>query len=227
MTESKRALSEYVYQSKYSLFREDLGRKETWDESVERIRQMHLTHLERIAPQALQDEWFMTQFNEAIDYYKLKKFVGSQCNLQFGGEPVLKSSAKSYNCSYSHCDRLEVFRETEWLLLSGCGCGLSVEQAHVLRDMLLDLGTSIDVVLEIQVDEDEVVERMLKRAQEQHRTDDTEPVMRHRLEVYHQQTLPVATYYVDQDLLEVVDGTGSIDEVTARIFAILDSVASK
>ena len=101
----------------------------------------------------------------------------------------------------------------------------SVEQAHVLRDMLLDLGKSIDVVLEIQVDEDEVVERMLKRAQGQHRTDDTEPVMRHRLEVYHQQTEPVATYYVDQDMLEVVDGRGSIDDVTARIFAILDSVA--
>ena len=101
----------------------------------------------------------------------------------------------------------------------------TVEQAHVLRDMLLDLGKSIDVVLEIQVDEDEVVARMLKRAQEQHRTDDTEPVIRHRLEVYHQQTLPVATYYVDQDLLEVVDGSGTIDEVTARIFAILDSVA--
>ena len=100
----------------------------------------------------------------------------------------------------------------------------SLEQAHVLRDMLLDLGKAIDVVLEIQVDEDEVVERMLKRAQEQHRTDDTEPVMRHRLEVYHQQTLPVATYYVDQDLLEVVDGSGSIDDVTARIFAILDSL---
>ena len=61
--------------------------------------------------------------------------------------------------------------------------------------------------------------------QEQHCTDDTEPVMRHRLEVYHQQTEPVATYYVDQDLLEVVDGSGTIDEVTARIFAILDSVA--
>ena len=100
----------------------------------------------------------------------------------------------------------------------------SLEQAHVLRDILLDLGKAIDVVLEIQVDEDEVVERMLKRAQEQHRTDDTEPVMRHRLEVYHQQTLPVATYYVDQDLLEVVDGSGSIDDVTARIFAILDSL---
>ena len=119
MTESKRALSDYIYQSKYSLY------------------QMHLTHLGIHAPAALQDEWFMEQLHEAIDYYKQKKFVGSQRNLQFGGEPVLKSSAKSYNCSYSHCDRLEVFRETEWLLLSGCGCGLSVEQAHV--DKLPDL----------------------------------------------------------------------------------------
>ena len=137
MTESKRALSDYIYQSKYSLYREDLGRKELWEESVERIYQMHLTHLGIHAPAALQDEWFMEQLHEAIDYYKQKKFVGSQRNLQFGGEPVLKSSAKSYNCSYSHCDRLEVFRETEWLLLSGCGCGLSVEQAHV--DKLPDL----------------------------------------------------------------------------------------
>ena len=137
MTESKRALSDYIYQSKYSLYREDLGRKEVWEESVERIHQMHLTHLGIHAPAALQDEWFMEQLHEAIDYYKQKKFVGSQRTLQFGGEPVLKSSAKSYNCSYSHCDRLEVFRETEWLLLSGCGCGLSVEQAHV--DKLPDL----------------------------------------------------------------------------------------
>ena len=137
MTESKRALSDYIYQSKYSLYREDLGRKEVWEESVERIHQMHLTHLGIHAPAALQDEWFMEQLHEAIDYYKQKKFVGSQRNLQFGGEPVLKSSAKSYNCSYSHCDRLEVFRETEWLLLSGCGCGLSVEQTHV--DKLPDL----------------------------------------------------------------------------------------
>ena len=137
MTESKRALSDYIYQSKYSLYREDLGRKEVWEESVERIHQMHLTHLGIHAPAALQDEWFMEQLHEAMDYYKQKKFVGSQRTLQFGGAPVLKSSAKSYNCSYSHCDRLEVFRETEWLLLSGCGCGLSVEQAHV--DKLPDL----------------------------------------------------------------------------------------
>ena len=101
----------------------------------------------------------------------------------------------------------------------------TVEQAHVLADMCAEIGIKLDLVLEIQVDEDEVVTRMMKRAEEQHRTDDTEPVMRHRLEVYHQQTEPVAAYYADHDLLQVVDGSGSIDEVTERIFAVLDSVA--
>lgn len=103
----------------------------------------------------------------------------------------------------------------------------TLEQAHALRDMLADLGMKIDLVLEIEVDEDEVVTRMMKRAQEQHRTDDTEPVMRHRLEVYHNRTMPMATYYADQDLLEVVDGSGSVDDVTDRIFAILDTLAAQ
>ncbi|WP_175954668.1 adenylate kinase [Schaalia sp. Marseille-Q2122] len=100
----------------------------------------------------------------------------------------------------------------------------TLDQAHVLRDMLADLGITLNLVLEIEVDEDEVVTRMLKRAEEQHRTDDTEPVMRHRLEVYREQTMPMATYYADQDLLEVVDGSGSIDEVSERIFAVLDAL---
>lgn len=100
----------------------------------------------------------------------------------------------------------------------------TLDQAHVLRDMLADLGITLNLVLEIEVDEDEVVARMLKRAAEEHRTDDTEPVMRHRLEVYREQTMPMATYYADQDLLEVVDGSGTIDEVSERIFAVLDAL---
>ena len=98
-------------------------------------------------------------------------------------------------------------------------------QVGELDSMLKDSGLALDVVVEITADAEAVVARLLKRAGEQGRADDTEPVMRHRLEVYHQQTEPVATYYVDQDLLEVVDGRGTIDEVTERIFAILDSVA--
>lgn len=103
----------------------------------------------------------------------------------------------------------------------------NVDQARVLADFCEDLGTEIALVLEIQVDEDEVVARMLKRAEEQQRADDTEPVMRHRLEVYHQQTEPVAAFYADLDLLEVVDGSGSIDEVTERIFAVLDGLEAR
>lgn len=99
----------------------------------------------------------------------------------------------------------------------------NVEQARVLADFCEELGTHIGVVLEIQVDEDEVVARMLKRAEEQHRADDTEPVMRHRLEVYREQTEPVASFYADLDLLETVDGSGSIDEVSERIFTVLDA----
>ena len=126
MNQSKQALADYVFQSKYSLYLPHLKRKETWEESVERIKQMHITHLKAFNPKALEDEYFMNSFEKAIQFYKEKKLVGSQRNLQFGGDPVLKNSAKSYNCCYSHCDRLEAFKETAWLLLCGCGCGLSV-----------------------------------------------------------------------------------------------------
>lgn len=102
----------------------------------------------------------------------------------------------------------------------------TLDQAHVLRDILADLGIDLDVVLELQVDEDEVVARMLKRATLQNRADDTEPVIRHRLEVYHAQTEPMATYYADQDLLQVVSGVGTVEEVTRRIFDVLDQVGA-
>ncbi|WP_076464297.1 adenylate kinase [Actinomyces mediterranea] len=99
----------------------------------------------------------------------------------------------------------------------------NVDQVHFLAGLCEDFGTKIDVVVEIQVDEDEVVTRMLKRAEEQHRADDTEPVMRHRFEVYRAQTEPVAAYYADHDMLEVVNGMGTVDEVSERIFAVLDA----
>ncbi|QWW19242.1 adenylate kinase [Schaalia sp. 19OD2882] len=103
----------------------------------------------------------------------------------------------------------------------------TLAQAHVLRDLLVDMGKRIDVVLAIEVDENEVVERILKRAQEQHRSDDTEEIIRHRLEVYHKATEPIATYYADQDLLESVDGSGTVDQVFARICEVLDRIGTE
>ena len=58
MTPSKQALSDYVFQSKYSLYMPDLKRKETWEESVERISETHPAQIEKVAPRALENEWF-------------------------------------------------------------------------------------------------------------------------------------------------------------------------
>jgi len=68
---------------------------------------------------------------------------------------------------------------------------------------------------------DEVVTRLVKRAQEQGRADDTEDVIRRRLEVYAEQTAPLTALYAERDLLVQVDGMGAVDEVTARLLEVL------
>lgn len=94
-------------------------------------------------------------------------------------------------------------------------------QVHELDKMLAAAGLKLDVVLEITADAEVVVQRLLKRATEQNRADDTEPVIRRRLEVYAEQTEPLAALYQDKGLLVRVDGIGEIDEVTERIMAAL------
>lgn len=94
-------------------------------------------------------------------------------------------------------------------------------QVHELDKMLAAAGLKLDVVLEITADAEVVVQRLLKRATEQNRADDTEPVIRRRLQVYAEQTEPLAALYQDKGLLVRVDGIGEIDEVTERIMAAL------
>ena len=74
----------------------------------------------------------------------------------------------------------------------------------------------------IAIDIDEVVARLVRRAADQGRSDDTEDVIRRRLEVYFEQTAPLTAMYEAQGLLVRVDGLGAIDEVTGRIVAALD-----
>ena len=94
-------------------------------------------------------------------------------------------------------------------------------QVDALNDMLSERGEALDVVVEITADADAVVERLLGRAAEQGRADDTEPVIRRRLEVYAEATAPLAAIYEGRGLLLRVDGMGGIDEVTDRIMAAL------
>lgn len=87
-------------------------------------------------------------------------------------------------------------------------------------DEMLD-GTPLDRVLELTVDEDAVVARLLKRAETEGRSDDSEEVIRERMAIYHRETKPLSDTYRDRGLLVEVDGLGEVDEVTSRILAAL------
>jgi adenylate kinase len=97
----------------------------------------------------------------------------------------------------------------------------TADQVVELDSMLSDSGTKLDAVVLLTADTDEVVRRLLNRAIEQGRADDTEDVIRRRLEVYEEQTAPLISTYASRDLVVTVDGLGAVDEVTGRILSAL------
>lgn len=98
----------------------------------------------------------------------------------------------------------------------------TLAQVEELDRMLADLGTALEVVVALTVDQTELVQRLLARAKVEGRADDTEEVIRHRQEVYAEQTAPLIAVYEKQGLLVEIDGMGEVDEVTGKIFAALD-----
>jgi adenylate kinase len=95
-------------------------------------------------------------------------------------------------------------------------------QVTVLDEMLAENDAEIDAVVEITADSEEVVGRLLRRARIEGRSDDTEDVIRRRLEVYAEQTEPLTSLYGNRGLVRRVDGMGAVDEVTDRILAALE-----
>ena len=95
------------------------------------------------------------------------------------------------------------------------------DQVVELDSILASAGTQLDVVVLLTADTDEVVRRLLNRAIEQGRADDTEDVIRRRLEVYEEQTAPLINIYAARDLVVTIDGLGEVNEVTGRILAAL------
>ena len=89
----------------------------------------------------------------------------------------------------------------------------TLNQAQELDRMLATLGHSISLVLALEVNEDELVKRLLKRAQEQGRKDDTEEVIKNRLVQYHAFTKPLIDYYKEKKLFTEVFGEGSIEDI--------------
>jgi adenylate kinase len=100
----------------------------------------------------------------------------------------------------------------------------TLAQVEELDGMIRFTGHSLDAAVVLTVDAEELVQRLVKRAQTEGRADDTEDVIRRRQEVYAEQTEPLIGVYRDRGILLEIDGMGGVDEVTARIFEALDVV---
>jgi adenylate kinase len=97
-------------------------------------------------------------------------------------------------------------------------------QAQALDEFLASLDTSISLMVALEVEENELKSRLLKRAEVSGRPDDADPaVIEKRISVYNQETAPVKDFYQAQHKFVAIDGIGSIDEITQRLFSAIDT----
>lgn len=101
----------------------------------------------------------------------------------------------------------------------------TLAQVEELDGMIKHTGHQLDAVIVLTVDQDEIVERLHKRAIQEGRDDDTPEVIRRRQEVYREETEPLIAVYQDRGLVHEIDGLGEVAEVTERVIAALDSVS--
>ena len=97
----------------------------------------------------------------------------------------------------------------------------TIEQVWALREWHWSQDTDLDHVIELKVPDQQVVARLLKRAEIEGRPDDTEDVIRERMKVYHDETTPISDMARDRGLLREVDGTGTIEQVFDRCMKAL------
>lgn len=127
---SRKEIGDYIFVSKYA--RTVHGKKETWDQSVDRVMEMHWKHLAddmTISDSSLDD--LSKEMNFAEKLYRNQIILGAQRALQYGGETLLKHVARNYNCAGSYANRISFFQELMYLLLCGSGTGYSVQKVHV------------------------------------------------------------------------------------------------
>lgn len=122
------ALSDYTFYSRYSRHDKTKKRKETWEEAVSRVFDMHRKKYENQIEEN-------PELSELIDFAQnmqnKKRVLAAQRTLQFAGDPIFKHELKVFNCLFTHIDRERVFQEIMYSLLCGCGVGFSVQLQHV------------------------------------------------------------------------------------------------
>ena len=128
--DSRPVVGEYVFLSKYSQTHD--GKKETWQDAVNRVMDMHLKRYSGMVKPEDEAE-FSKMFAYAYSLYSEQRVLGAQRALQYGGELMLEKHARFYNCSSTYVDRVRVFEEIMYLLLCGAGTGYSVQHVHTDR----------------------------------------------------------------------------------------------
>lgn len=89
----------------------------------------------------------------------------------------------------------------------------TIDQARALKEMLANRGTKVHAVIGLEVDEDELVRRMLNRGKETGRADDQPDTIKNRLKVYHTQTSPLRDYYINEGKYHAIDGNGNVEKI--------------
>lgn len=121
LNKSNKILSDITVFNKYAKYREDKGRRETWEELVTRNKEMH----QRAYPHIAQ------QIEETYKFVYERKVLPSMRSLQFGGRPIEVANNRIYNCAFLPIDHIDAFSELMFLLLGGTGGGYSVQRLWV------------------------------------------------------------------------------------------------
>lgn len=100
----------------------------------------------------------------------------------------------------------------------------TIPQAEALKKMLAQRGTEVSAVLQLEVPEEMLTERLLNRGKTSGRADDNAETIRKRLEVYHSQTAPLAAWYTAEGKLHAIKGYGALEEINAALCEVIDNV---
>ena len=122
--DDKAILSDITVHMKYARYLNEQNRRETWNELIERNKQMHLKKYGKI-------EGYTELIETAYKMVEEKKILPSMRSLQFGGKSIEVAPNRIYNCAYLPVDSFESFSESIFLLLGGTGVGYSVQRHHV------------------------------------------------------------------------------------------------
>ncbi len=118
--------------------------------------------------------------------------------------------------------KLKTCRGTKGIILDGFP--RTVNQAEALDQLLAQYGDQVDILLNLEVEDEELIKRLLKRGETSGRTDDNGNTIAERILVYKQVTTPVIDFYKGKGVYRSVKGTGSVDEIFARMQTAIDAV---